>query len=81
MYFQLLELSAQGQQAIGDALARVGSVASETITIDHNMWVRAEIKVLSGVTADSICYPMLNTGDTALPYEPYTGGAPSPSPE
>lgn len=81
MYLQLLELSAQGQQAIGDALARVGSVASETITIDHNMWVRAEIKVLSKVTANIVCYPMLNTGDTALPYEPYTGGAPSPSPE
>lgn len=25
--------------------------------------------------------PMLNTGSTALPYEPYTGGAPSPSPD
>lgn len=25
--------------------------------------------------------PMLNTGFTALPYEPYTGGKPSPSPE
>lgn len=24
---------------------------------------------------------MLNKGDTALPYEPYTGGAPSPSPD
>ena len=24
---------------------------------------------------------MLNAGDTALPYEPYTGGAPSPSPD
>lgn len=26
-------------------------------------------------------YPMLNAGDTALPWEPYTGGAPSPSPD
>ena len=25
--------------------------------------------------------PMLNTGSTALPWEPYTGGKPSPSPE
>lgn len=38
-------------------------------------------KVLSGVTAESVCYPMLNFGDTALPWEPYSGGAPSPSPD
>lgn len=25
-------------------------------------------------------YPMLNKGDTALPFEPYTGGIPSPNP-
>ena len=25
--------------------------------------------------------PMLNEGTTALPYEPYTGGQPSPSPD
>lgn len=34
-------------------------------------------KTYSGVTV----YPMLNAGDTALPWEPYTGGKPSPSPE
>ncbi len=26
-------------------------------------------------------YPMLNAGNTALPWEPYTGGQPSPNPE
>lgn len=26
-------------------------------------------------------YPMLNKGETALPFEPYTGGKPSPNPE
>lgn len=80
MYFQLVEISAQGGQFVGE-LAKVGPVASATVTIDRDVWARAEIKVLSGVTADSICYPMLNAGDTALPWEPYTGGAPSPSPE
>lgn len=32
---------------------------------------------------DEITYvkPMLNTGSTSLPWEPYTGGMPSPSPE
>lgn len=79
MYFQLVEISAQGGQFVGE-LAKVGPVASATVTIDRDVWARAEIKVLSGVTADSICYPMLNAGDTALPWEPYTGGAPSPSP-
>ena len=80
MYFQLVEISAQGGQFVGE-LAKVGPVASATVTIDRDVWARAEIKVLSGVTADSICYPMLNAGDTALPWEPYTGGAPSPSPD
>lgn len=80
MYFQLVEISAQGGQFVGE-LAKVGHVASTTITIDRDVWARAEIKVLSGVTADSVCYPMLNAGTTALPWEPYTGGAPSPSPE
>lgn len=80
MYFQLVEISAQGGQFVGE-LAKVGPVASATVTIDRDVWARAEIKVLSGVTADSICYPMLNFGDTALPWESYTGGAPSPSPD
>lgn len=80
MYFQLVEISAQGGQFVAE-LAKVGHVTSTTVTIDRDVWARAEIKVLSGVTADSICYPMLNAGDTALPWEPYTGGAPSPSPD
>lgn len=80
MYFQLVEISAQGGQFVGE-LAKVGHVTSATVTIDHDVWARAEIKVLSGVTADSVCYPMLNFGDTALPWEPYTGAAPSPSPD
>lgn len=39
------------------------------------------IQVNEGVTVDIVLYPMLNTGETALPWEPYTGGAPSPSPD
>ena len=30
---------------------------------------------------DDTAYPMVNVGSTALPYEPYTGGMPSPNPE
>ena len=29
----------------------------------------------------AVVYPMLNAGETALPWEPYTGGKPSPSPD
>ena len=35
-----------------------------------------------GATADNVTVrPMLNAGSTALPWEPYTGGQPSPSPD
>ena len=33
------------------------------------------------INANTKAYPMLNKGTTALPWEPYTGGAPSPSPD
>lgn len=38
-------------------------------------------QVSPGKTVDETIYAMLNAGDTALPWEPYTGGAPSPSPD
>lgn len=34
-----------------------------------------------GKTYNDVIYPMLNEGSTALPFEPYTGGKPSPSPD
>lgn len=34
-----------------------------------------------GKNINGTYYPMLNYGSEALPYEPYTGGAPSPSPD
>ena len=38
--------------------------------------------VVSGITYDITGLKlMLNAGDTSLPWEPYTGGAPSPSPD
>ena len=40
---------------------------------------------LSGLTTgtqyNTVIHPMLNAGSTALPWEPYTGAAPSPSPD
>ena len=40
-----------------------------------------QIFVDSGNTVNDIVYPMLIKGDKPLPFEPYTGGKPSPSPE
>lgn len=37
--------------------------------------------IYKGVTVDFTIKPMLNIGSEALPFEPYTGGKPSPSPE
>ena len=39
------------------------------------------IQVDIGQTADAVIWPMLNEGDTAIPWEPYTGGKPAPSPD
>lgn len=54
--------------------------------MEFNTGKHTEILVLfycSGGTEDVSIYNdvMLNLGSTSLPYEPYTGGAPSPSPE
>lgn len=43
--------------------------------------IKPYFQVQSGVTVNDIFYPMLNAGSTALPWEPYTSGKPSPSPE
>lgn len=37
--------------------------------------------IYKGATVDFTIKPMLNIGSEALPFEPYTGGKPSPSPE
>lgn len=39
------------------------------------------LRVYPGQTVDYTVYPMLVEGSTAKPWEPYTGGKPSPSPE
>ena len=53
----------------------------EGITKDvNNETFDIYIRVKSGTTVNNAVFrPMLNAGDTALPWEPYTGGAPSPS--
>ena len=39
------------------------------------------IQINPSFTVNDIIYPMLNLGNTAKPFEPYTGGKPSPSPD
>lgn len=52
-----------------------------TGTIDSAIDVSLLIRVYAGKSIDLTVQPMLNIGSAALPYEPYTGGKPSPSPE
>ena len=55
---------------------------SDTFTVDKakNVTVYFNTGII-GTTANFKCYPMLNAGSAALPYEPYTGGSPAPSPD
>lgn len=54
---------------------------SRTVT-SENGYVTVALRLGSDGTASPLNYQiMLNSGSTALTYEPYTGGAPSPSPE
>lgn len=47
---------------------------------DFSNYIRIVIK--KDVTVNNLLFkPMFNEGQTAQPFEPYTGGAPSPSPE
>ena len=52
-----------------------------TGTIESAMDVSLLIRVYAGKSIDLTVQPMLNIGSAALPYEPYTGGKPSPSPQ
>lgn len=68
-------------------LALIGTVnsynAGEAKTFNVTETIEEEVRfyVYSGTTVDFTVKPMLNAGSSALPWEPYTGGAPSPSTE
>lgn len=48
---------------------------------DVSVYVVFNVNENNTKTFDSTIKAMLNTGSTALPWEPYTGGKPSPSPD
>ena len=52
-----------------------------TVNKSKMISIKPYIQYTSGNTVNKVLYPMLNKGSTALPFEPYTGGKPSPSPE
>lgn len=55
--------------------------ASKAETTEDNMILYLLLRVYGGKTIDITIQPMLNTGTSPLPWEPYTGGQPSPSPD
>lgn len=64
-------------------LAQFGAeIMSKTFAVSEESGnIDAYFDISSGNTIDLIIYPMLNSGSEALPYEPYTGNQPSPSPD
>ena len=54
---------------------------SKTETTGDNKILYLLLRVYGGKTINITIQPMLNTGTSTLPWEPYTGGQPSPSPD
>lgn len=48
---------------------------------EKSVMMYAQINGEGTTVSNVVVYPMLNAGSTALPWEPYTGGQPSPSPD
>lgn len=54
---------------------------SQKISIQEDVKLILNFIVANGVESNGILMLMLNSGSTSLPWEPYTGGEPSPSPD
>lgn len=55
--------------------------SNHDFVVSIDSYVDIYIHVDAGKTVDTTIWPMLNAGSTALPWETYTGGKPSPNPE
>lgn len=63
-------------------IANAGINSSTKFVCDGTEEALSLFVIFNGnATLDCDLYVMLNSGDAALPWEPYTGGKPSPSPE
>ena len=67
----------------GEAPTITGTVTIDAATYPNGFratGVRNKLQTV-GITYDDTIYPMVCAGDTSLPWEPYTGGKPSPTVE
>lgn len=61
---------------------KVLSGGKDNVKIEyHGLNKNTYLSIGNGLTVNTVIYPQLQNGTTATPYEPYTGGKPSPSPE
>lgn len=57
------------------------NLAVKNFNVNEDTEVYVSLNVMAQNTYNNKYHIMLNSGNIALPYEPYTGGKPSPSPE
>lgn len=62
-----------------DGTTRVNKTGALTLTENFNVTGVYTETYTSGTVVNTTIYPMINKGLAALPFEPYTGGKPSPS--
>lgn len=61
---------------------KVLSGGKDNVKIEyHGLNKNTYLSIEKGLTVNTVIYPQLQNGTAATPYEPYTGGKPSPSPE
>lgn len=61
---------------------KVLSGGKDNVKIEyHGLNKNTYLSIGKGLTVNTVIYPQLQNGTAATPYEPYTGGKPSPSPE
>ena len=66
----------------GQLVSTVGGI-SDTFTLDSPATIGMKVYMTPATNKypSPVAYPMINAGSTVKPWEPYTGGKPSPSPE
>lgn len=66
----------------GTAIPQMNDTGSgRTFTLEQDAYVYYQIMVANGVSVTAFLYPQLEAGPTTTPFEPYTGGIPSPNPK
>lgn len=68
-------------QIVIDGVAKYNTTSTQTFTLEQQSNVIIQTFIASGRTVNTAVKPMLNAGSTALPWEPYVGGIPSPNPD